>query len=123
MHDNRAQLTPPFNVHQPELAPLTFVAPVAGQPDTASTVLAESIKKRKMGRPPRAEGGLMEPQESTSAVAEDGGEAEGQLVASEEVVKLLDEIEPDPEWLVPLPPEFRATDWGQAPYVEALVGK
>jgi hypothetical protein len=41
---------------------------------------------------------------------------------TDEIIKQLDEVEPDPDWLLPLPPEFRAKHWGEVPYVKALVG-
>ena len=112
------------SLSQPELAPLTFVAPSGGQSDAASSVLVESIKRRKMGRPPRSDAEADEQRELSEVTASTAAEeGEGHLVVSEEVVALLDEIEPDPDWLIKLPPEFRAKNWGDVPYVEALVGR
>ena len=88
-------------------------------------MLVESIKRRKLGRPPRSdtEGDEQRGELSEVAASTAAEEGEGHLVVSEEVVALLDEIEPDPDWLIKLPPEFRAKNWGEVPYVEALVGR
>ena len=93
--------------------------------DTATSVLTDSLKRRKTGRPPpfidpMGEAGQPLPEAEEEAVG--GDKADGGFVVSDEVIELLKEIEPDPDAVLRLPAQFHASQhWSQLPYAEALV--
>ena len=94
--------------------------------DTATSVLTDSLKRRKTGRPPPfidpMGGEAAQPLPEAEEEAVGGNKADGGFVVSDEVIELLKEIEPDPDAVLRLPAQFHASQhWSQLPYAEALV--
>ena len=107
---------------------MTFVSAITPEgEDTASSILSQSIQRRKRGPAgvsragEAAEHGEHALDQAEEPRADEDAEAEGSLVVSDEVIEVLNRIEPDPDEVIRLPPEFRPRHWTEEVYAEALV--
>ncbi|GAX81793.1 hypothetical protein CEUSTIGMA_g9221.t1 [Chlamydomonas eustigma] len=107
-------------------SPLTYVDAVdIPEVDTASSALEQAATRRKPGRPRAGdmEQGLdlMDRDEDLVPGVNDAPESDDRITISDEVVQDLEWMEPLTDDKKPgLPLQFKASNWGEAAYLEAL---